>query len=194
MQKQGHPCSKSTWESERKDHQDLAPLAWSPGVGTGDTQTALATFREIKKVGEHHGSHIGKGHCYEVRCTVQESKGRSLASQRLAKILCCSRDMLKPPVFEGSDEKELCSKPSSTHSLRVLRMTSVQPKGVVGLKPPYHLGQEGPHGHPTRPAGSRLVGYRHLSGTWSANILCHFGWQMFFLIPFVHNKFCFEEV
>ena len=194
MQKQGRPCSKSTWESERKDHQDLAPLAWSPGVGTGDTQTALATFREIKKVGEHHGSHIGKGHCYEVRCTFQESEGRSLASQRLAKILCCSRDMLKPPVFEGSDEKELCSKPSSTHSLRVLRMTSVQPKGVVGLKPPYHLGQEGPHGHPTRPAGSRLVGYRHLSGTWSANILCHFGWQMFFLIPFVHNKFCFEEV
>ena len=75
MQKQGHPRSKSTCESERKDHQDLAPLALSPGVGTGDTQTSLATFREIKKVGEYHGSHIGKGHCYEVRCTVQESEG-----------------------------------------------------------------------------------------------------------------------
>ncbi|CAM9530710.1 unnamed protein product, partial [Rangifer tarandus platyrhynchus] len=30
-------------------------------------------------------------------------------------------------------------------------------KGVVGLKPPYHLGREGPHGHPTGPAGSRLA-------------------------------------
>ena len=77
MEKRGHPRSKSTWESERKDHQDLAPLALSPGVGTGDTQIALATFREIKKVGEHHGSHIEKGHCYEVRCTFQESEGWS---------------------------------------------------------------------------------------------------------------------
>ena len=180
--------------SKRKGHQDLAPLALSPGVGTGDTQIALATFREIKQVGEHHGSHIGEGHCYEVRCTFQESEGWSLGSQRLAKIPCCSGDMLKPPVFEGSDEKELWSKPSSSHFLRVLRITSVQPKGVAGLKPPYHLEWEGPHGHPTGSEGSRLVGYRPFSGTWSANILCHFGWWIFFLIPFLHNNFCFEEV
>ena len=122
--------------SERKDHQDLAPLALSPDVGTGDTQTALATIREINKVGEHHGSHIGKGHCYEVRCNFQESEGWSLGSQRLAKTLCSSGDMLKPPVFEGSDEKEPGSKPSSTHSLRVLRMTSVQLKGVLGPETP----------------------------------------------------------
>ena len=66
-------------------------------------------------------------------------------------------------------------------------------KVLWGLKPPYHLGQEGPHGHPTGPAESWLVGYRPLSGTWSANILCHFVWQIFFLTPFVHNNFCFGK-
>ena len=198
MENQGHPRSKSSWESElasseRKDHQDLAPLALSPDVGTGDTQIALATFREIKQVGEHHRSHIGKGYCYEVRCTFQESEGWSLGSQRCTKILCCSGDMLKPPVFEGSDEKDLCSKPSSTHSLRVLRMTSVQPKGVLGLKPPYYLGRDGPHGHPTGLVASQLIGYRPLSGAWSSNITCHFGWQIFCLIPFVHINFVLKK-
>ena len=76
------------------------PLASSPGVGTGDTQTALATFREIKKVGEHHGSHIGKGHCYEVRCTVQESERWSLGSQRLANIVLFWRHVEASSLWE----------------------------------------------------------------------------------------------
>jgi len=118
----------------------LASLALSLGVGTGDTQTSLATFRKIKRVGEHHGSHIGKGHCFEIRCTFQESEGWSLGSQSLAKTLCFSGGILKPPVFEGSDEKEPGSKPSSTLSLRVLRMISVQLKGLVGPETPLSPG------------------------------------------------------
>ena len=56
--KQGRPHSISGWESglisnEAKDHQELAPLALSPGVGIGDSQTTMPTFREIKKLGEH---------------------------------------------------------------------------------------------------------------------------------------------
>lgn len=66
-------------------------------------------------------------------------------------------------------------------------------KVLWGLKPPYHLEQERPHGHPTGPVESWLVGYRPLSGTWSANVLCHFVWQIFFLTPFVHNNFCFGK-
>ena len=53
-EKQGRPCSTSAWESElisseAKDYQELAPLTLSPG----DSQTVVAIFREIKKVGEH---------------------------------------------------------------------------------------------------------------------------------------------
>lgn len=66
-EKQGHPRSiagrgSGLISNEAKDHQDLAPLALSPGVGTGDSQTTMATLREIKKVGGHPESQIENGH------------------------------------------------------------------------------------------------------------------------------------
>ena len=66
-EKQGYPRSISGWESglvsnEPKDHQELVPLALSPGMGIGDSQTTMATFKEIKKVGGHPESQIENGH------------------------------------------------------------------------------------------------------------------------------------
>ena len=51
---------------------------------------------------EHHLAHLSAG---EVRCTFQENEGCSLGSQRLPKTVFFWR-LPKPPVFEGSDEKE----------------------------------------------------------------------------------------
>ena len=66
-------------------------------------------------------------------------------------------------------------------------------QGCSVLEPPYHLGWDRPHRHPTGPVGSQLIGYRPLAGAWSANITCHFGWQIFCLIPFVHINFVLKK-
>ena len=47
---------------EAKDHQGLAPLALSPGVGTVDSQTPMAILREIREVGGPPESQMENGH------------------------------------------------------------------------------------------------------------------------------------
>ena len=111
-EKQGRPCSISGWESglisnEAKDHLELAPLALSPGVGIGDSQTTMPTFTEIKKVGGHPWEPDWKCSCCEIiRCLFQKSEDSSFGSQRLANTLCPSGGMLKPSAFEGSNGRE----------------------------------------------------------------------------------------
>lgn len=174
---QSQPESLMLGYSERKDHQDLAPLALLTGVGTGDSHPNFPGHFQRNKEGQRTPwePHWKKSLFWSKMTPFQESEGWSLGSQSLAKTLCFSGGILKPPVFEDSDEKEPGLKPSSTLSLRVLRMTSVQPKGLVGPETPLSPGTGGAsHGHPTGPARSQLAGYRPSSGTWPAKHLVPF--------------------
>ena len=103
----------------------------------------------------HHLFHLSAG---EVRCTFQENEGCSLGSQRLPKTLYASGGCWSLQSLRAVMRRDLGSKPSSTHSLRCWGWPMSTPWVPWGLKPPYHLCWEGPHRHPTGPAGAWWAG------------------------------------
>ena len=72
--------------------------------------------------------------------------------------------MPKPPVFEGSDEKEPGLKTIQYSLLEGAEDDQSLLMSTVGPEVPYHLGWEAPHRHPHLTSRG-LVGYRPLSRT-----------------------------
>ena len=152
--------------SEAKLHQGLAPLPYSPGVETRDSETPIATLTKIRQGIRETET--------ENNFLFQKTEDCSLHSQTLANTLCPSTSMLKSSGLQGSDGRTSSSKPASTHSLRVLRMTRIHPSAAVGPEIPYSPTTARPHGHSTGPPGTSLLGYDPLSHTWFANIFAIF--------------------
>ena len=198
-EKQGRPRSISGWGSgliskEAKDHQELASLALSPGVGIGDSQTTMPIFREIKKVGGHPWEPDWKCSCCEIiRCPFQKSEDCSLRSQRLANTLCPSGGMLKPSAFEGSNGCIWAQDHPALTPWGCWGWPVSTPWVLWGLRSPDHRGREGAaqtlHWTTGGLAGGlqsfiRYMLCKHLVPFWMVDyfIPCSFYTQLFFIL------------